>query len=59
MSAVFAAEAIDAIEVSARTVLAACSGDEAPVVAAHKPVNTIPLRRKIAGRLIQSGRYVV
>ncbi|MGH9594249.1 MAG: acyl-CoA dehydrogenase family protein, partial [Bryobacteraceae bacterium] len=59
MAAVFAAEATDAIETSARTVLAACLDGDAPQRPARKPVNTISLRRKIAARLIQSGRYVV
>jgi butyryl-CoA dehydrogenase len=59
MAAVFAAEATDEIETSARTVLAACLGSNAPRLTAHEPVDTISLRRKIAARLIQSGRYVV
>ncbi len=59
MAAVFADEAMDAIETTARTVLAVCTEDDAPRLAAHEPVNTVCLRRKIAARLIQSGRYVV
>ena len=60
MAAVFADEAMDTIEASARTVLAACLENEAPTLPTpFQRINTVPMRRKIAGRLIQSGRYVV
>jgi alkylation response protein AidB-like acyl-CoA dehydrogenase len=59
MAAVFAAEATEEIETSARTVLAACLDGNAPRRPSPEPVNTVALRRKIAARLIQSGRYVV
>src|SRR6202035_2816908 len=59
MAAVFVDEAMDAIEISARTVLSACMEGAAPRLTAHEPVNTVCLRRKIAARLIQTGRYVV
>jgi hypothetical protein len=67
MAAVFAAEAMDAIENTARTVLAACSeGDTLRTnlavlrrFAKREPVNSIGLRRKIAKRLLDANRYVV
>jgi butyryl-CoA dehydrogenase len=67
MAAVFCADAMDAIEISARTVLAACAeGDELRTNLAvlrrftkRDAVDTIALRRKIAARLIEAGRYVV
>jgi alkylation response protein AidB-like acyl-CoA dehydrogenase len=58
MAAVFAEEATTEIETSARTVLGFCQRG-APPQAVREPVDTISLRRKIAARLIQSGRYVV
>jgi len=67
MAAVFTSDAMDAIEISARTVLAACSeGDELRTSLAvlrrftrRDTVDTIALRRKIAARLLDAGRYVV
>jgi alkylation response protein AidB-like acyl-CoA dehydrogenase len=67
MAAVFTADAMDAIEISARTVLAACSeGDDLRVnlavlrrLAKRDTENTIALRRRIAARLLESGKYVV
>src|SRR5579872_978872 len=67
MAEVFSYEAMEIIESSARTVLAACSeGDELRMhlgllrrFTKREPVNTIELRRKIAARLIQAERYVV
>jgi alkylation response protein AidB-like acyl-CoA dehydrogenase len=67
MAAVFTSEAMDEIEISARTVLAACSeGDDLRTSLAvlrrftkRDPVDTIALRRKIAARVLDAGRYVV
>ncbi|HEV8038489.1 MAG TPA: acyl-CoA dehydrogenase family protein, partial [Bryobacteraceae bacterium] len=67
MAAVFTSDAMDAIEISARTVLAACAeGDELRTSLAvlrrftkRDAVDTIALRRKIAARLLEAGRYVV
>jgi len=67
MAAVFAAEAMDTIEATARVVLAACSeGDDLSTnlavlrrFAKRNPVNVIGLRRKIAARLLEAGRYTV
>jgi alkylation response protein AidB-like acyl-CoA dehydrogenase len=67
MATVFAAEAMDTIETTARKVLAACSeGDTLRInlavlrrLAKREQVNTIGLRRKIAERLLDSSRYVV
>ena len=67
MTAVFVREAMDLVDVSARTVAAACSeGDALRMNLAvlkrftkYEPVDTIGLRRKIAGRLIEAERYVV
>ena len=67
MAAVFAADAMDAIELSARTVLAACAdGDELRTSLAvlrrftkRDATDTIALRRRIAARLIEAGKYVV
>jgi hypothetical protein len=67
MAAVFVSEAMDSIEISARTVLAACSeGDELRTNMAvlrrftkRDALNTIGLRRKIAARVLEAGRYVV
>jgi alkylation response protein AidB-like acyl-CoA dehydrogenase len=67
MTAVFAREAMDTIESAAKTVLAACSeGDALRTNLAvlkrftkYEPVNTIALRRKIAARLIETGKYTV
>ena len=67
MATVFAAEAMDQIVATARTVLAACSeGDTLRThlaalrrFAKREPVNSIGLRRKIAERLLVSSRYLV
>ncbi len=67
MAMVFAADAMDTIETSARTVLAACAeGDELRTSLAvlrrftkRDAVDTIALRRKVAARLIEATRYTV
>jgi hypothetical protein len=67
MAAAFASGAMDAIEISARTALAACSeGDELRANLAvlrrltkRDTVDVIGLRRKIAARLIEASKYVV
>jgi alkylation response protein AidB-like acyl-CoA dehydrogenase len=67
MTRVFLDEAMDTVETSARTVLAACSeGDALRMNLAvlkrftkHEPVNAIGLRRRIAARLLGAGRYIV
>jgi alkylation response protein AidB-like acyl-CoA dehydrogenase len=67
MAAVFVSEAMDAIETSARTVLAACSEGDALRTnlavlrrfAKRDTVNVIALRRRIAGRLLEASRYLV
>lgn len=65
MAAVFAREAMDIIESSARTVIANCSeGDALRMNLAvlkrftkYEPVDAIGLRRKIAARVLESGKY--
>lgn len=65
MAAVFAREAMDTIETSARTVLANCAqGDNLRMSLAvlkrftkYEPVDAIALRRSIAARILESGRY--
>ncbi len=67
MAAVFAREAMDTIDTSARTVLAACSEGDALRMnlsvlkrfTKYEPLDMIGTRRKIAARLIQAERYVV
>jgi alkylation response protein AidB-like acyl-CoA dehydrogenase len=67
MAAVFAREAMDIIESASKTVLAACGegdtlrGNLAILkrFAKYEPVNTIALRKKIAARMIESGKYTV
>ena len=67
LASVFAREAMDIIESAAKTVLAACSeGDTLRTNLAvlkrftkYEPVNTIGLRRKIAARMIEAGKYTV
>jgi len=67
MAAAFASEAMDSIEIAARTVLAACSeGDELRTSLAvlrrftkRDAVDIIALRRKITARVLDAGRYVV
>ena len=67
MAAAFTAEAMDRIEVAARTVLTACSeGDALRANLAvlrrfvkREPVDVIALRRRIAARVLDSSRYIV
>jgi alkylation response protein AidB-like acyl-CoA dehydrogenase len=67
IAAVFAYEAMEKIDSAARAVLAACSeGDALRTNLAvlrrftkSDPINAIALRRQIAARLIQAGKYVV
>jgi len=67
MAAVFVSEAMEAIHTAARMVAAACSeGNDLSVnlsalawLASADPIDTIGFRRRIAGRLIQAGHYLV
>ena len=67
MAAVFAREAMDTIDAAAKTVLAACGeGDTLRTNLAvlkrftkYEPVNTIGVRRRIAARMIEAGKYTV
>jgi len=67
MVAVFAREAMDIIESASKTVLTACSEGDAlrtnlavlKRFAKYEPVDTIGLRRKIAARMIEAGKYTV
>jgi alkylation response protein AidB-like acyl-CoA dehydrogenase len=67
MTAVFAGETLGSITTSAKTVLAACSEGDAlrtnlatlRGLTEYEPVDSIALRRRIAGRLLQAGRYIV
>ncbi len=67
MTAVFAREAMDTIESASKTVLTACGdGDTLRAnlailkrFAKYEPLNTIGLRKKIAARMIEAGKYVV
>jgi hypothetical protein len=67
MAAVFADGTMENIKASAKTVLAACSEGDAlrtnlallRGLTAYELVNSVALRRKIAGRLLQAGKYVV
>ena len=67
MAAVFADETMENIKASAKTVLAACSEGDAlrtnlallRGLTAYELVNSIALRRKIAGRLLHAGKYIV
>ncbi len=67
LCAVFAREAIEQAEISARAVLAACSeGDTLRAnltvlkrFARFEPVDSIGMRRRIAGRLLDAERYLV
>lgn len=67
MAEVFAEQALETVDRTARGVLAACSeGDELRTNLAilrrftrREPANVIELRRKIAERLLKSGRYTV
>jgi butyryl-CoA dehydrogenase len=67
MARVFSATALDWIEASARIVAAACAeGDELRAhlsilrrLTRYDPPNTIALRRAIAARLLDAGRYTI
>ena len=67
MTGVFANETMDTIKASANAVMAACSeGDTLRInldllnlLTAYQPVNSIALRRRIAGRLLLAGKYIV
>jgi alkylation response protein AidB-like acyl-CoA dehydrogenase len=67
LAAVFAATAMDQIETSARSVLAACSEGDALRTnlgilrrfTRRLPPDTVALRRRIAARLLEARRYVV
>jgi hypothetical protein len=67
LTAVFLRDAMQQIESTARTVLAACAeGDTLRTdlavlkrFAKHEPVNSIELRRGIARRLLDAERYTV
>ncbi len=67
MASVLLRESMEGIESSARTVLAACAeGDALRTQLAvlrrlvkFEPVNAIGIRRKLAARMISSGRYMV
>ena len=67
MTAVFLRDAIARIEISARTVLAACSEGDALRTnmavlrrfAKYDPVDAVAIRRRIAERLLAAERYVV
>jgi alkylation response protein AidB-like acyl-CoA dehydrogenase len=67
MAVVFADETMENIKASAKTVLAACSEGDAlrtnlallRGLTAYELVNSVDLRRRIAGRLLQAGKYIV
>src|SRR5436190_7926425 len=67
MAAVFTDETMESIKASAKTVLAACSEVYAlrthlallRGLTAYELVNSVALRRGIAGRLLEAGRYIV
>ena len=67
MATVFAATAFERIESAARSILAACSSGDALRTnlavlrrfTRQLPPDTVALRRRIATRLIDTGRYVV
>jgi alkylation response protein AidB-like acyl-CoA dehydrogenase len=67
MCSVFLREAMDRVEISSRNVIAACSDGETlrknvdalRALANYDPLNTIALRRTIAGRLLSAGTYTV
>ena len=66
LCAVLLRDAMARVEVSARTVLAACSAGDALRTnmavlrrfAKYEPVDSIALRRRIADRLLAAGRYI-
>jgi alkylation response protein AidB-like acyl-CoA dehydrogenase len=65
MCSVFVREAMDRVEMSAREVVGACSSENdlkknlgaLRNFAAYEPINSIALRRNIAGRLLGAERY--
>jgi hypothetical protein len=67
MAAVFADETMENIKASAKTVLAACAEGNAlrtdlallRGLTAYELVDSVALRRRIAGRLLQAGKYIV
>jgi len=67
MCSVFLREAMDRIEMSAREVVGACSSESDVKknlgalrnFAGYEPINSIALRRNIAGRLLGAERYAV
>ncbi len=67
MTAVLACDAMAHIEQTARTVLAACSEGDAlrsnmavlRRFTKYEPVDAVALRRRIAGRVLDAGRYIV
>jgi alkylation response protein AidB-like acyl-CoA dehydrogenase len=67
LATVFSREAMDVIESAAKTVLTACGEGDAlranlTIVrrfTKYEPVNTIGLRRKIAARMLEAGKYTV
>jgi alkylation response protein AidB-like acyl-CoA dehydrogenase len=67
MAAVFVDETMESIKASAKTVLAACSEVYAlrthlallRGLTAYELVNSVALRRRIAGRLLEAGKYIV
>src|SRR5207248_1464634 len=67
MAAVFTDETMESIKASAKTVLAACSEVYSlrthlallRGLTAYELVNSVALRRRIAGRLLEAGKYIV
>jgi hypothetical protein len=67
MAAVFGDETMESIKASAKTVLAACSEVYSlrthlallRGLTAYELVNSVALRRRIAGRLLEAGKYIV
>jgi butyryl-CoA dehydrogenase len=67
MAQVYAAQAMERIEAAARKVLAACAeGDMLRTqmtimrrLFKYEPINTVDLRRQIADKVLEAGKYVV
>jgi alkylation response protein AidB-like acyl-CoA dehydrogenase len=63
MCRIFVRDAMGRIEMIGRTVLAACSEGDALAVlrrfTKYEPVNSVSLRRQIAGRLLETERYTL
>ena len=67
MTAVFTVKTMEVIKASAKTVLAACSEvcalrthlDLLRGLTAYELVNSVALRRRMAGRLLEAGKYIV